>query len=115
VRVIPFDPHIISTFANADVVICQGGYNTIAELTGLGRQTICVPAHREFDDQFERALSSAGSHAHMHPFRGRTHTELAKTIETCLNAKPISASSSVADGACRAADELHALVTRIRS
>jgi len=45
-------------------VICQGGYNTIAELTTLGVPAICLPAERKFDDQHERAMKTAETYSH---------------------------------------------------
>ncbi len=57
VRILPFDPHLVSLLADADLVLCQGGYNTMAEIVALGVPTICLPAERGSDDQFERAQS----------------------------------------------------------
>jgi UDP-N-acetylglucosamine transferase subunit ALG13 len=59
VRILPFDPEITNLFRRANLVICQGGYNTIAELTTLGVPVICVPAERGLDDQNERAMKTA--------------------------------------------------------
>jgi predicted glycosyltransferase len=55
VRLLPFDPHLNGRIAAADLVICQGGYNTLAEIAALGVPALCVPAERQSDDQFERA------------------------------------------------------------
>ena len=62
VQIIPFDPEIDKRFAAASLVICQGGYNTVAELTALGVPVICVPATRRFDDQYLRARKTAETH-----------------------------------------------------
>ena len=35
----------------ADLVICQGGYNTVSEVSQLGLPSICVPGMRDLDDQ----------------------------------------------------------------
>lgn len=39
----------------ADLVICQAGHNTIAELQVTGANAIVVPGTRQIDDQFARA------------------------------------------------------------
>jgi predicted glycosyltransferase len=62
VQIIPFDPEIEVRFTAASLVICQGGYNTVAELTALGVPVICVPATRRFDDQNLRARKTAETH-----------------------------------------------------
>jgi predicted glycosyltransferase len=59
VRVLPFDPQLSSRLAEADIVMCQGGYNTMAEIVTLGVPAICVPAERGADDQFARARELA--------------------------------------------------------
>jgi UDP-N-acetylglucosamine--N-acetylmuramyl-(pentapeptide) pyrophosphoryl-undecaprenol N-acetylglucosamine transferase len=49
-------------FADAGVVVCQAGYNTMAELAAIGVRTICVPAPRVLDDQRSRAEALAAVH-----------------------------------------------------
>jgi UDP-N-acetylglucosamine--N-acetylmuramyl-(pentapeptide) pyrophosphoryl-undecaprenol N-acetylglucosamine transferase len=61
VRVIPFEPAMACAFARAGLVVCQAGYNTVAELVALGVPAIAVPAERRWDDQFARAASVARS------------------------------------------------------
>jgi len=61
VRVVPFAPDLPVLLAEADLVICQAGYNTIAEILQLGVPAICLPAPRPGDDQFERAKHAAFS------------------------------------------------------
>jgi len=65
VRVLPFAPDLDSIFATADLVICQGGYNTLLELAALGTPTVCVPAQRGFDDQFRRASETADAYTNI--------------------------------------------------
>jgi predicted glycosyltransferase len=43
----------------ADLVICQGGHNTVAELQAAGVPGVIVPAARNIDDQWERAREAA--------------------------------------------------------
>jgi UDP-N-acetylglucosamine--N-acetylmuramyl-(pentapeptide) pyrophosphoryl-undecaprenol N-acetylglucosamine transferase len=66
VHIIPFDPDLTATFAAADLVISQAGYNTIAEITALSVPAICIPAQRKFDDQYERAASASATHPQIH-------------------------------------------------
>jgi UDP-N-acetylglucosamine--N-acetylmuramyl-(pentapeptide) pyrophosphoryl-undecaprenol N-acetylglucosamine transferase len=80
VRVIPFDPHLSARLGQADTVICQGGYNTMAELVALGVPAICVPAERGSDDQFERARTLAAEHTQMQTYEGSDGGELATLI-----------------------------------
>jgi predicted glycosyltransferase len=53
--VIPFDPDLTATLAAADLVICQAGYNTIAELKQIATRCLVVPAPRRWDNQLARA------------------------------------------------------------
>jgi UDP-N-acetylglucosamine--N-acetylmuramyl-(pentapeptide) pyrophosphoryl-undecaprenol N-acetylglucosamine transferase len=66
VRITPFDPRITTAFRRAHLVICQAGYNTVAEVISSGVPAICVPAERKFDDQYERAKTMAGTHPQFH-------------------------------------------------
>jgi predicted glycosyltransferase len=105
VRVIPFEPRLQQLMASAALVICQGGYNTVAEIKQLDVPCICVPAVRALDDQFARAREAAKSAAHFRVYEGNDPSVLADLVESCL-ASPRSwsrKSGSVADGADRAA------------
>jgi UDP-N-acetylglucosamine:LPS N-acetylglucosamine transferase len=88
VRVIPFDPYLSSTFASADVIICQAGYNTIAEVTQLGVPAICVPADRDMDDQYARAEQAAASNRNFHVCMASEGDRLTNLIDQCLQAPP---------------------------
>lgn len=115
VRVIPFDPNLISIMANADLVICQAGYNTIAEVTQLGVPTICVPADRGMDDQYERAKQSAASNSNFHICRASEKDRLTLLIDRCLKSPSTERSSDriASMGATRAAEALLELITEI--
>ncbi|HEY8186314.1 MAG TPA: glycosyltransferase [Pyrinomonadaceae bacterium] len=80
VQIIPFDPGITTRFGRANLVICQGGYNTIAELTTLGVPVICMPAERKFDDQYERAMKTAETYKQFHVWKGSDNGSLATLI-----------------------------------
>jgi predicted glycosyltransferase len=77
IALIPFEPDTLSTFAQADLVICQAGYNTVAELEQLGTKTLLVPAERQWDDQFSRAARVVRERKNFRAFRGETPSELA--------------------------------------
>ena len=59
VTIVPFDAELGSTIEQADVVICQAGYNTMMELSLSSTPVICIPAMRVADNQFERASQFA--------------------------------------------------------
>jgi UDP-N-acetylglucosamine--N-acetylmuramyl-(pentapeptide) pyrophosphoryl-undecaprenol N-acetylglucosamine transferase len=82
VRVLPFDPQLSATLSEADLVLCQGGYNTIAEIRALGVPAICVPADRASDDQFERAREAASGN--MQVYCGTDAHALAELMLTGL-------------------------------
>ena len=73
--------------AAADLVLCQAGHNTIAELRRAGSRGIIVPAHRNVDDQFERARDAANRSNQLDVFEGTDPEQLAVLIERSL-AKP---------------------------
>jgi predicted glycosyltransferase len=107
VRIIPFDPAFTSTCATADLVLSQGGYNSINELVLLGTPTICIPAERGFDDQFERARDVAAKCANVCCFEGASAEHLAALMEARLKTSPNRDRGEEPDGAYRAA--LHIL------
>lgn len=84
-RVIPFEPNLPTLLATADLVVCQAGYNTLAEVTALGLTTICMPVEATFDDQFERARQLSGSIPNFTLFSQSDPQELAKLMIACLD------------------------------
>jgi predicted glycosyltransferase len=77
ITVVPFESDMTSLFDSADLVICQAGYNTVAELAQLQTKTVLVPAEREWDDQFARGERTMREHQNFRVFRGNTPAELA--------------------------------------
>jgi|SRR5215475_9858561 len=112
VRVIPFDPNLSATLAAADLIICQAGYNTIAEVLHLVCPVICVPADRLWDNQYERAEWAAASNANFHICRTLDTDELTHLIDSCLQNlhKTRSGVDVFSMGATRAADALFELI-----
>jgi UDP-N-acetylglucosamine--N-acetylmuramyl-(pentapeptide) pyrophosphoryl-undecaprenol N-acetylglucosamine transferase len=114
IRVIPFDPNMATTLASADLIICQGGYNTIAEVTSVATPAICVPAERAVDDQFERAEQAAISYSDFHVCRTPEPNYLAELIDLCLQT-PIrerSDGGASSRGAEQAAEALLELIAQ---
>jgi predicted glycosyltransferase len=105
VRLIPSEPQLRELLTDADLVICQGGYNTVSEITQLHLPCVCIPAPRGFDDQFARAHQAAKSRPNFHVYEGNDPDVLAALMESCL-ASPRSTSqgsSSMTDGGDQAA------------
>lgn len=107
IRVLPFDPQLSETFARANLVICQAGYNTIAEITSLAVPALCVPAERVLDDQFERARSAAEASATFRTYHGDDARAFAALLVDTLRADRVTARSpQVSTGAHVAAANL---------
>jgi len=77
ITLIPFEPDTTSRFAEADLVVCQAGYNTVAELEQLGTKALLVPTERQWDDQFARAHRIARERKNFRVLRGKTPADLA--------------------------------------
>jgi UDP-N-acetylglucosamine--N-acetylmuramyl-(pentapeptide) pyrophosphoryl-undecaprenol N-acetylglucosamine transferase len=114
VQIIPFDPFITSLFAGSSLVICQGGYNTLAEVTALGVPVICMPAERKFDNQYERAKAMAATHDQFYLWDDSSSTSLATLILKCLQMPPTAPHTTDDDspGATLAAEILVASMIR---
>ena len=84
IRVLPFEPDMATTLAASDLVLCQAGYNTIAEISAIGTPAICVPGDRGLDDQYERARTLAQSVPTFSVFESGTAQQLAKLIVASL-------------------------------
>ena len=54
-----FIPGLQKWFGPADVVVCMGGYNTIAQCLAAGARVICVPRTHPRREQWVRADSLA--------------------------------------------------------
>lgn len=66
VRVLPFVEDMRSLVMQHDIIICQGGYNTLTELSYTGRPLICMPQHLQWDDQTERIEKFAARYPQFH-------------------------------------------------
>ena len=63
--VVDFEPAMVDLLAGADLVLAEGGYNTVNELRLARTPAVFVPGARAYDDQEERvaALAARGSAA----------------------------------------------------
>jgi predicted glycosyltransferase len=108
--IVPFDSALMATFDSADLVVCQAGYNTIAELEQITSRAIVIPQPRRWDDQLERAERTARENARIRVFSGSTANELAEAMIEFLG-HPVLLNKKVRqEGARRAAEELLDLV-----
>lgn len=63
VTVVAATPRLVDVVAAADLVIAEGGYNTVAEVRLAGAPAVFVPSARRLDDQAERVRRVADSGA----------------------------------------------------
>ncbi len=98
-----FEADTNSRFAEADLIICQAGYNTVAELEQLGIKTLLVPAARQWDDQFARADKMMREHRNFRVFRGKAPAELANLAAELLCERMPKTVMSGAEGGIKAA------------
>jgi predicted glycosyltransferase len=105
VEIVPFDADIWTTMTQADVIICQAGYNTLAELGRIDKPTICIPAPRVADDQFARARALVGQRKRFVVLSESSVEALRDQIIACLEMPSDQAFTSPAPaGADRAAE-----------
>jgi UDP-N-acetylglucosamine--N-acetylmuramyl-(pentapeptide) pyrophosphoryl-undecaprenol N-acetylglucosamine transferase len=115
--VIPFDPALSCAFARAGLVVCQAGYNTVAELVAIGVPAIAVPAVRDWDDQFARAASVARASATVRMYEGQDAAALGVLMLDALERGRIARTDESAPdtgGAARAAACLLEVLSTIR-
>ena len=110
ISVLPFEADMPATLGESDLVICQAGYNTVAELELLGTRTILVPAKRQWDDQFARAARVSHERSNFRVFRGKTATELSIMASEALSSNIPIAPPVQADGGMNAARLIYEMV-----
>jgi UDP-N-acetylglucosamine:LPS N-acetylglucosamine transferase len=71
VRVLPFVEDMRSLVMQHDIVICQGGYNTLTELRHTSRRVVCMPQYLRWDDQSERIERLVAEHSRFRVARSR--------------------------------------------
>jgi predicted glycosyltransferase len=110
VKILPFTPNPLDYFSASDLVVCQGGYNTVIDLGMIETPAIIVPAVRFLDDQFKRARMAAESQAGIQVFETGDHDELARMMERAI-VNPVKRTLQPAPpGAARAAELIAKLV-----
>ena len=111
VRVVPYDPNLAQTFAEADLVICQAGYNTVAELNLAGTRVVLVPAPRKWDDQITRAQRMVQENLQFRILQTSSPKDLATLVAELLRQPlPQRRVPAQAQGAQRAAEKLCAML-----
>lgn len=60
VQVVPCEPAMVDLLAASDLVIAEGGYNTVTEVRLAEVPAVFVPSERSLDDQFGRVERLAG-------------------------------------------------------
>lgn len=55
--VVEAEPDLIDLFALADLVVSEGGYNSVNEIRRVGAAAIFIPGRRRWDDQAQRVLA----------------------------------------------------------
>ncbi|MFQ5588099.1 MAG: glycosyltransferase [Nitrospiria bacterium] len=53
-RIIKAEPEMVSLLATSDLVIAEGGYNTVSEIRLVKTPAVFLPSARNYDDQKER-------------------------------------------------------------
>lgn len=106
VRVLPFVENMRSLVMQHDIIICQGGYNTLTELSYTCRPVVCMPQNLQWDDQAERIEKFVARFSH---FRvANTREELLVNLKQLLGLGKLINNNCVEseimfDGAQRAA------------
>ncbi len=110
-RLVPFDPALAALMAEADLVICQGGYNTMAEIEPLRTRVICIPGERGADDQFARAAALASRRGGFRVYTGSDAGPLSELIVSALREpRPDAPPPVVGRGAEKAAEAILGLI-----
>lgn len=114
IPVVPFEPDMLSVLSSADLVICQAGYNTVAELEQAGTKAVLVPAQRQWDDQFARGEKAERDHRNIFRlFRGKTASQLAQFVAEFLSESVATTTVATPDGARKAAQAIREIVNRV--
>lgn len=81
-RAIPWMPDLI---AEANLVLCRAGYNTVAEVISAGVPAILCPGVRTNDDQWARARQASQDWHSLHMLEQASPNSLADLIVNCLD------------------------------
>lgn len=87
--VIAFEPELVDLLALSNLVIAEGGYNTVNEILATGTPALFLPSVRGKDDQFERvqALADSGRARVFDAADPRSGARIASTVQG-LHAEP---------------------------
>jgi predicted glycosyltransferase len=89
IEFINFLPGLLDYMAAADLVVSQGGYNTVTEILRLGKRAVIVPHERHHNEQLIRAslFESFGLIRTIHPNQ-LSPERLAETMLAALQDEP---------------------------
>ncbi|MGH2783131.1 MAG: glycosyltransferase family protein [Thermoleophilaceae bacterium] len=115
-----FVPDLARRFADADALVCMGGYNTFAEALTAGTPVVCVPRSRPRREQLIRArafarlgLARVIEPDQLEPVRLRSEVCAALAGPSRAVLAERAGSELDLDGAQTAADHLIELATRV--
>lgn len=111
------EPEMVSLLAISDLVIAEGGYNTVNEIRGTRTPALFLPSFRNKDDQEERVrqLEARGLACVCGP--DEHHLAADKVLELCSSPAPLAAmrhryeSEKITSGNRRAAEILMGLAS----
>ncbi len=106
IRIVPFVPNLLDVFAASALIMCQAGYNTIAEAACMSVPLICSPVEAPHDSQQRRAAEMARRRPDARVLSDEPDEELAEWIMTMLRRDPAPSAISLPPGANAAAHAL---------
>lgn len=100
----PFEPDLLSAYRRTRVILCQAGYNTIAELATVDTAAVVIPAPRAYDNQTARAVELSTRQDNIRVYTGESPHELAELLLGLLEReRRVPSNYEPPDGAARAA------------
>jgi predicted glycosyltransferase len=111
VRVVPCYPDLAACLADADLILAQCGYNTVAEVIQSGAPAVLVPRPTAFDDQHGRAADAASRHPRLRLFTPGSPAELTSLLRAMLDRPWHRESPEPPPGGARAAEVLLNLIS----
>lgn len=110
--VVPFIPELARALADADAVVCMGGYNSLVEAVAAAVPTVCVPRVLPRTEQLvraqafaERGLARLVTPADLDPVRLRAEVDGALATDRAILTRRVATTLQL-DGAHRAAAAL---------
>ncbi len=83
--VVDVEPRMVDLLAASDLVIAEGGYNTVTEIRVAGVPAVFLPSARTLDDQHDRVEHVAAMGAALAVDPGRPAVETVTTVRRALD------------------------------